>query len=52
MHQPTMNPALLVSMADLNGLDAGEVTIELVLCLNLVEDAMEAGVDHVHHATN
>lgn len=51
MGQPKMSQALLVTMADLNGLYVVEVTIELALCSYLEEDAVEEGVAHVRHAT-
>lgn len=47
-----MNPALLVTMEDLNGLDVVEVTIESVLCSCLEEDALEERVVHDHHVAN
>lgn len=50
IRQPMMNPALLVTMKDLNGLV--EVTIESVLCSYLEEDALEERVVHVHHVAN
>lgn len=50
MRQPKMYQALLVTMADLNGLHVVEVTIESVLCSYLEEDVMEVKAVHVHHA--